>query len=152
MNKYIQKLVHFASSVLGNKKEIPSVVPMQGEDAFTSCHSQPHMLRSHMGGHHMTHAETVTATLERVRVEPDIKMNGERVAHVYFCPLQAVKITKRLKKGDGKAIPADVTLKGIAMPKNFGAGYYNLKNIVLTSNGTIQICATADTEWELVNV
>jgi hypothetical protein len=41
-------------------------------------------------------------------------------------------------------------VEGLTVPTGLEGGYYTLKNVTLTSNGTMQVRATEETTWELV--
>jgi hypothetical protein len=120
--------------------------PKQPETpVVTTSYSQPHVLQQRMREERMTHGETVEANLFPVRLE---NAYGKMV--MYFCPMQNLEILNRLEPGDGENIPIQATVEGLAVPAEFRPGLYLLKNVKLTSNGTIQVHATAKTEWELV--
>ena len=109
----------------------------------TSAFSQPHVLKRKMQEEKLTHAETVTASISPVRLEgyPDKMV-------LYFCPMKTIEILKTIVAGDGGSLPSEVSLEGLTVPKNFQPGLYTLKNVVLTSNGTMQVIATEKTVWE----
>ena len=93
----------------------------------------------------LSHGETVVVNMSPVRLESvDEKMI------LYFCPMEKLDIVAKVEPGDGSDIPLDVTLKGIATPPDLKSGMYTLKNVKLTSNGTMQVIATAETSWETV--
>jgi hypothetical protein len=104
--------------------------------------SQPHVLQRKMKEKNMTHGETVTASISPVRVEA---FSGKAV--MYFCPLKEICILENVQEGDGGEIPNLATVE-LNIPATIKSGLYNLKNVRLTSNGTMQVMATAQTEWE----
>ena len=110
--------------------------------ALTS-YSQPHVLRQRMREENMSHGQTVTANLSPVRLEsaPDRMI-------LYFCPMKSIEVLRVMTDGDGGNIPVEAKVDGLTTPENFEDGFYTLKNVVLTSNGTIQVRATEDTVWE----
>jgi hypothetical protein len=110
-----------------------------------TSYSQPHVLQQRMKEEKMTHGETVTANISPVRLE---NAYGKMV--MYFCPMQSIEIVQKYAPGDGGSIPAQATVEGLTVPGNHKAGLYTLKNVQLTSNGTIQVTATANTTWEMV--
>jgi hypothetical protein len=67
---------------------------------------------------------------------------------LYFCPMKALDVVGSVKPGDGQDIPAEVTLEGVKVPSDLKSGMYTLKNVKLSSNGTMQVVATAETCWE----
>jgi hypothetical protein len=107
-----------------------------------TAYSQPHVLQQRMKEEKLTHGETVTANLSPVRLESNF---GKMV--LYFCPMQSVNILERVEAGDGGALPAEAKLDGITVPGNLKPGLYTLNNVKLFSNGTMQVIATADTEF-----
>jgi|SRR5687767_529269 len=128
-------------SFFGGKKFSPESAT--STNVTTSAFSQPHVLRRKMQEEKLTHAETVTANISPVRLE---SYPGKIV--LYFCPMKTIEILKTVVPGDGGSLPAEVSLEGITAPKNCQPGLYTLKNVVLTSNGTMQVIATEKTEWE----
>ena len=110
-----------------------------------TSYSQPHVLQQRMKEEKMTHGETVTAKISPVRLE---NAYGKMV--MYFCPMQSIEILNHSAPGDGGNIPIQATVDGLHVPGNQKPGLYTLKNVQLSSNGTIQVTATAKTEWEVV--
>lgn len=105
--------------------------------------SQPHVLRHRMLENQLTHGQTVMADLNPVRIEPHF---GQPV--MYFCPMHSLHVKSNLQPGDGDELPVDVTLKGVKIPASLPPGLYNLKNVMIHSNGTMQVIATPATEFE----
>ena len=91
----------------------------------------------------LTHAETVTATISPVRLESH---PGKMV--MYFCPMKTIEVIERVAAGDGGSLPPDVKVEGLAVPGNYEPGLYTLKNVVITSNGTMQVIGTKATVLE----
>lgn len=112
---------------------------------FITAHSQPHVLHQRMKEEKLTHGETVMANLSPVRLE---NAYGRMV--LYFCPMRAIEVLQTLNAGDGGALPAEAKIEGLTVPEGCAPGYYALKNVTLTSNGTMQVKATEATAWELV--
>lgn len=108
-----------------------------------TSYSQPNVLQQRMQEERLTHGETVTANLEPVRLEG---APGKMV--MYFCPMKTIEILQTVSDGDGGSLPADAKVEGLTIPGNFKPGFYKLKNVTLTSNGTMQVIATSDTLWE----
>lgn len=111
----------------------------------TTAFSQPHVLQNRMKEEKMSHGGTVTANLSPVRLE----MNSGGVV-MYFCPMEKLEILEVMSEGDGKGIPAKAQIEGLSVPSHFKSGLYELENVELTSNGTIQVKATAKTAWKVV--
>ena len=110
-----------------------------------TSYSQPHVLQQRMKEEKLTHGETVTANISPVRLE---NAYGKMV--MYFCPMQTIEILKHTTPGDGGNIPIQATVDGLSVPGVQKPGLYTLKNVQITSNGTIQVLATSKTEWEVV--
>ncbi|WP_018612163.1 hypothetical protein [Segetibacter koreensis] len=108
-----------------------------------TSYSQPNVLQQRMKEEKLTHGETVTANLSPVRLE---NAYGKMV--MYFCPMKNIEVLETVTNGDGENIPAEAKVEGLTIPDNLKAGFYNLKNVMLTSNGTMQVKATNKTFWE----
>jgi hypothetical protein len=108
--------------------------------------AQPHVLREKMKEQQLTHGATVKANLSPVRLEYAL---GN--AYLYFCPMNSVEVLEKITAGDGGEIPADVTVEGLTVPTEHRSGLYILKNVTLSSNGTMQVRATENTTWEKVS-
>jgi len=108
-----------------------------------TSYSQPNVLQQRMKEERLTHGETVTANLSPVRLE---NAYGKMV--MYFCPMKNIEVIETVTNGDGETIPAEAKVEGLTIPENFKAGFYNLKNVTLSSNGTMQVRATSSTVWE----
>jgi len=115
------------------------------KEVFTTSSAQPHVLREKMKEQELTHGETVKATISPVRLEA----TWGKMA-LYFCPMQTLEIAETITPGDGGDIPASVLGEGLKVPPGSKSGLYTIKNVKLSSNGTIQVIATADTTWESV--
>jgi hypothetical protein len=92
---------------------------------------------------HLTHGETVMATLRPVRLESTL---GKMA--VYFCPMEKLEVYTTLTPGDGGEIPNQVLVEGLTISPEYKSGLYLLKNVKLTFNGTIQVKTTTETTWE----
>jgi hypothetical protein len=133
--------MNFFQRLFGKKQEkVALVTPVKVDGS-----SQPYVLQNNMMMKQMTHDQTVLADIPNVRVRDE---GGE--PKMYFCGINGLIIKEQISKGDGKYLPEGVVLEDLKIMKNFKSGYYNLKNVKLHSNGSIQVIATADTEWELV--
>ncbi len=105
--------------------------------------SQPHVLQSRMKEEKLSHGGTVHANLSPVRLEMN---HGEAV--LYFCPMKTIEVLEVIAEGDGKAIPGQAKIEGLSVPSDYKPGLYTLRNVELSSNGTIQVKATGKTIWE----
>lgn len=117
------------------------------KEVFTTSSAQPHVLREKMKERELTHGETVKANISPVRLE---SASG-RMA-LYFCPMQTLDIAETLSPGDGGDIPSSVVVEGLVLPAGYQSGLYTIKNVKLSSNGTIQVIATPETVWENIPV
>jgi hypothetical protein len=115
------------------------------KEVFTTSSAQPHVLREKMKERELTHGETVKATISPVRLE-----SAAGKMALYFCPMQTLDIAETIAPGDGGEIPAGVEVEGLILPAGFKSGLYTIKNVTLSSNGAIQVKATAETTWESV--
>jgi hypothetical protein len=129
-------------SLFGGKTNEPYGQEKPTPVALTA-YSQPHVLQQKMQEEKLTHGATVTANLSPVRLEMD---HGHMI--MYFCPMRAIEVLETLNEGDGGRIPDEVKVEGLSVPANYRPGFYNLKNVTLTSNGTMQVKATSGTTWE----
>lgn len=119
----------------------------QPTSVIITSYSQPHVLQQRMREEKMTHGATVTANLSPVRLEND---HGRMV--LYFCPMKSIEILNTLSEGDGGNIPSQAKVEGLTIPDTFKSGIYKLKNVTLTSNGTMQVKATEETVWETIEM
>jgi hypothetical protein len=118
--------------------------PQTFTEVTATSSAQPHVLRQKMKEQQLTHGETVKATLSPVRLE---SVSGK--AYVYFCPMETVLVHEKITPGDGGDIPPDVIVEGLVVPAGQKAGLYTLKNVKLSSNGTMQVMASENTSWEV---
>lgn len=137
MNSYTS----FFRNLFGLKDQ-PSGAREPRQVVVTSS-SQPEVLQRMMREGKLSHGETVTANLSPVRLE---KSRGKMV--LYFCPMRSIEVLEKETAGDGGKIPGQVTVEGLSIPRNLKEGLYTLKNVKLTSNGTMQVKATENTEWK----
>jgi hypothetical protein len=134
----------FASLFGGGKSEGPSQ-QQQSRPVNITAYSQSNVLRERMKEQKLTHGETITANLSPVRLEMDFNSMT-----MYFCPMKSIEVLETLNEGDGGKIPLDAKIEGLNVPSNLKPGFYALKNVTLTSNGTMQVKATGKTVWEML--
>jgi hypothetical protein len=115
----------------------------QEKEVTVTSYSQPHVLREKMREKQLSHGETVVVNMSPVRLEA----TKEKMI-LYFCPMKALDVVGQVKPGDGQDIPHEVTLEGFKVPVGLEPGMYTLKNVKLSSNGTMQVTATSETQWE----
>ena len=109
--------------------------------------SQPNVLRKKMEEEKMSHGGTVTANLSPVRLDMD---HGAVV--MYFCPMKTIEVLNVMSEGDGGVIPQEARIEGLSVPGHLKSGYYDLRNVEVTSNGAMLVKATEATSWELIEM
>ncbi len=128
------------SSIFGAKGK--KVEEEASTPVVITSYSQPHVLQQRMKEEKLTHGQRVTANISPVRLESNF---GKMV--MYFCPMQSITVLKEVSIGDGGSLPCEATLKGVNVPGNFKPGLYEMKNVTLFSNGTMQVIAGKETEF-----
>jgi len=128
-------------------KQFEPATQSQSSPVTVTSFSQPHVLQTRMKEEQLSHGGTVKANLSPVRVDMD---HGAVV--LYFCPMQNLKVLEVIAQGDGGNIPAEVRLEGLNIPSHCRSGLYDLKNVEVTSNGSIQVKETRETKWEYIGV
>lgn len=136
----------FEDLFMGGKMYEPATQPQSSPVTLTSF-SQPHVLQTRMKEEQLSHGGTVKANLSPVRVDMD---HGAVV--MYFCPMQNLQVLEVIAEGDGGNIPAEVKVEGLIIPSACRSGLYDLKNVEVTSNGSIQVKQTRETKWEYIGV
>ena len=131
----------FFGNFFGGK--IQPTEPERSTTVITTSYSQPHVLQQKMQEERLSHGETVTVNISPVRLERDY---GKMV--MYFCPMKSIEVIEKINLGDGGSIPSQVKVEGLTIPDHFKPGFYKLKNVMLTSNGSMQVIATEKTIWE----
>jgi hypothetical protein len=137
MNNYIS----FFRNLFGIKDQ-PSGA-REPKQVIITASSQPEVLQKRMQEGKLSHGETVTANLSPVRLEK----NREKMV-LYFCPMKSIEVLETVSAGDGGTLPNDAKVEGLTIPADLKGGFYKLKNVTLTSNGTMQVKATDQTIWE----
>lgn len=117
----------------------------KGVPVKITAYSQPNVLQKRMQEEEMTHGQTVMATLSPVRLEKQ-----ETGMVMYFCPLRTIEVLNTFSNGDGGSLPAQATIEGLRVSEDQKPGLYTLKNVRLTSNGTMQVTVTKTTAWEAI--
>jgi hypothetical protein len=140
-----QEQKSFFANLFGSKgRSAEKTQPIQ---VTVTAYSQPHVLQQRMRDEKLTHGEVVTANLSPVRLENSL---GRMV--LYFCPLRTIEVLSTTADGDGGEIPNEAIVEGLKVSKNFTPGLYTLKNVQLSSNGSIQVVATKETTWEMAGL
>jgi hypothetical protein len=119
-----------------NEKSVPVAI---------TAYSQPNVLQQRMREEKLTHGETVMATLSPVRLE-----KHEAGMVMYFCPLKIIRVLATFTNGDGGSLPLQASIDGLTVTEKQKPGLYTLKNVRLTSNGTMQVKVTETTTWEAI--
>src|ERR1700754_2369607 len=134
----------FESLFSGGKAYKPTNQSQSSPVTITS-YSQPDVLRKKMQDEKLSHGGTITANLSPVRLDMD---HGGVV--MYFCPMKSIQVLNVKTKGDGGLIPVQAKIEGLSVPSHYKSGFYELKNVEVTSNGAIMVRATEGTIWEHV--
>jgi hypothetical protein len=132
-------------SLFGGKRSADTPMGTRSTPVGITAYSQSNVLQQRMREEKMTHGQTVTANLSPVRLE----MSYGRMI-MYFCPMKSVEILETLSDGDGGSLPAEAKIADLSISNQLRPGLYTLKNVTLTSNGTMQVNATSKTSWEPV--
>jgi len=132
-------------SLFGGKRSADTPMGTKSTPVGITAYSQSNVLQQRMREEKMTHGQTVTANLSPVRLE----MSYGRMI-MYFCPMKSIQVLKTLSEGDGGSLPQEARVADLSIPNCFRPGLYTLKNVTLTSNGTMQVNATRETAWEPV--
>ncbi len=137
--------VRFFANLFSSKGNVEKPETSGSTDVITTASAQPHVLREKMKEKEFTHGETATVNMSPVRLEAAYgKM------HLYFCPMETLDIVEKISPGDGGEIPDSVVVEGLTIPSDFKSGLYTLKNVKISSNGTMQVIANEKTTWEMV--
>lgn len=129
----------------GGKRYEPSITPQSSPVTITSF-SQPDVLQKRMKEEKMSHGGTVKANLSPVRL--DMTHGG---VVMYFCPMKNLQVLEVIAEGDGNSIPLQAKIEGLSVPADYKSGFYELDNVELSSNGTIQVKATEKTSWKFID-
>jgi hypothetical protein len=132
-------------SLFGGKRSADTPMGTRSTPVGITAYSQSNVLQQKMREEKMTHGQTVTANLSPVRLE----MSYGRMI-MYFCPMKSIEVLETLNTGDGGSLPLEAKVADLSIPNRFRPGLYTLKNVTLSSNGTMQVIATSETSWEPV--
>lgn len=104
--------------------------------AEINAFSQAEQLEQAMAFAGMRHGDEAVVTIRNVRVEP-APGDFNREGRLFFCDIESLRSVTRLATGDGEMLPKGAELVG---DFHFPApGHYNLHNVKLSSNGTLQV-------------
>ena len=132
-------------SLFGGKRSAESPMGTRSTPVGITAYSQSNVLQQRMREEKMTHGQTVKANLSPVRLEMSY---GGMI--MYFCPMRSIEVLETLNDGDGGSLPEEAKVGDLRVPVRFRPGLYTLKNVTLSSNGTMQVNATSKTAWEPV--
>ena len=132
-------------SLFGGKRSADTPMGTKATPVGITAYSQSNVLQQRMREEKMTHGQTVRANLSPVRLE----MSYGRMI-MYFCPMKSIEVIETLDAGDGGSLPMEAKVADLSIPNCFRPGLYMLKNVTLTSNGTMQVHSTSKTTWEPV--
>jgi hypothetical protein len=86
------------------------------------------------------HGQEVRADLPGIRVMAhmaDWRSAPEpRVGIVFFCTMGSIRVREVLEPGDGRPLPHEVILEGLAVPE---PGTYDVLNALVHSNGSLRV-------------
>lgn len=104
--------------------------------AQATSSSQPERLKDAMRTAGMQHGDTVRANIRRVVADQPLRFGR---VEMRFCPMEPqLEILEVVSIGDSLPLPNRVKVKGVELPK---FGYYDLENVIVTSNGRMQVIA-----------
>jgi hypothetical protein len=132
-------------SLFGGKRSADTPMGTRSTPVGITAYSQSNVLQQRMRDEKMTHGQTVRANLSPVRLEMSY---GGMI--MYFCPMRSIEVLETLNRGDGGSLPDEAKVGDLRIPDRFRPGLYTLKNVTLSSNGTMQVNATSKTTWEAV--
>jgi hypothetical protein len=132
-------------SLFGGKRSADTPMGKRSTPVGITAYSQSNVLQQRMREEKMTHGQMVRANLSPVRLE----MSYGRMI-MYFCPMRAIEVLETLNGGDGGSLPEEAKVGDLRIPDRFRPGLYTLRNVTLSSNGTMQVNATSKTSWEPV--
>jgi hypothetical protein len=111
------------------------------------AHSQTFRLRERMAEAAIGHGQEVRADLPGIRV--GAAMTNWRSAPdpnfgvIFFCTMGSIRVREVLAPGDGRILPGEVILEGLAVPE---PGTYDIFNALVHSNGALRVRVDAATQ------
>lgn len=120
-----------------------SKLPVGSKEIKLAELPQPWVLQEHMQKVGIKHGQGVLVNLNNVKIAVE---NG--MSKLYFCPLEKIQIVSAENGGDSNELPERVSLpKKLCAPDFLAAGYYDLTNMHVYANGTIQLTQTSATQF-----
>ena len=111
------------------------------------AHSQTYRLRERMSEADIRHGQEVRADLTGIRVGAAAGSWGtdpsSNIGAIFFCAMGEIRIREVLNEGDGDALPSQVVLDGLTVPK---PGTYDILNALVHSNGSLLVRVDAETQ------
>ena len=119
--------------------------------------SQTDRLRRRATEARLSHGQEVRVDVPRIRVArrptPVRRLlawlwNGARgpkpvsPGEIYFCEVGPLTVRQQVAAGDGGPMPSTVVVDGLTAPD---AGYYDLQNVLVRSNGDLRLVADEQT-------
>jgi hypothetical protein len=121
-------------------------------EAHVTDRSQSFRLRQRAEEAQIRHGQEARVDLPHVRVTasaaaPTFRWlrRAEPHGEVFFCNMGRIAIREVLSTGDGEPLPTSVILDGLEVPE---AGNYNLRNVLVRSNGDLRLIIDEQTQVE----
>jgi hypothetical protein len=105
--------------------------------------SQLYALRRRMEESGITHGQSVLANINYVYIS-----NGK----ISFWNMPALEILEHITPGDGGRIAQQVILRGPFRVRENIHGYFNIKNVCISSHGTINLTPKKNTSIKMVSL
>jgi len=104
------------------------------------AHSQTYRLRERMAEATIGHGQEVRADLTGIRVTAQMadwhSAPDPTVGVIFFCNMGSIRVREVLAAGDGRPLPNEVILEGLAVPE---PGTYDILNALVHSNGALRV-------------
>ena len=105
-----------------------------------NAHSQTYRLRERMAEATIGHGQEVRADLPGIRVTAQVadwnNPASPKVGAIFFCTMGSITVREVLTPGDGRPLPSEVILEGLAVPE---PGTYDIINALVHSNGALRV-------------
>jgi hypothetical protein len=104
------------------------------------AYSQTYRLRERMTEATIGHGQEVRADLPGIRVTAEVADWNSPVSPkfgaIFFCTMGPITVREVLAPGDGRPLPSEVVLEGLAVPE---PGTYDILNALVHSNGSLRV-------------
>ena len=117
-------------------------------EGHVTARSQSYRLRERAEEAQVRHGQELRADLPNIRVTAsgaspsEWPGTAEGCDEVFFCNMGPIRVRQVLASGDGGPLPTNVIVEGLEVP---GAGFYDLLNVLVRSNGDIRLVVDAET-------